>query len=348
MSEMAERMFFVIGSPRSGTTLLMRMLNVHPDIYTRPEPHLMTPLAYLGFYDYVDKAPYDQFQSATSTKQFVADLPHGEADYLDAIRAYADTLYGRMLEPTGKRFFLDKTPAYALISPFISKVYPDAAYVVITRHPFAIFSSFAKSFFDDDWRAAYEFNPLVSRYVPAIANFLRDPGADRLYHVKYEDMVAHPEKELRGICEAVRMEYTPEMINYGQKGLETKGLGDPIGVGKDTRPNTKSVHKWARNVAHNPERIEILQSMLNEVTDEDLAVWGWNRESLWEPLAEVDEGLAAKSQKVAKKWDRYHLERRLLVNVRRNIHGSLRGKLFEKMRFYCDVLLRETWGKTAP
>ena len=34
--------------------------------------------------------------------------------------------------------------------PFIEKVYPQAAYVLLTRHPFAIFSSFAESFFDDD------------------------------------------------------------------------------------------------------------------------------------------------------------------------------------------------------
>jgi len=42
---MEERMLFVIGSPRSGSTLLQRMLSSHSMIYGRPEPHLITPLA---------------------------------------------------------------------------------------------------------------------------------------------------------------------------------------------------------------------------------------------------------------------------------------------------------------
>ena len=144
---MDERMFGrVIGSPRSGTTMLMRMLNVHSEIYTRPEPHLLTPLAHLGFYDYVEKAPYDQFQAAQAVKAFVDDLPGREKDYIEGLRAYTDILYGRMLEPTGKQYFLDKTPAYALILPFISTIYPRAKYVVLTRHPFAIFCRSQRAF----------------------------------------------------------------------------------------------------------------------------------------------------------------------------------------------------------
>ena len=88
---MKGRMLFVIGSPRSGTTLLMRMLNVHPEILSRPEPHLLTPLASLGYYKYVDKASYDPFQAHQAVRTFVDDLPGGEQTYLNALRAYTDT-----------------------------------------------------------------------------------------------------------------------------------------------------------------------------------------------------------------------------------------------------------------
>lgn len=339
--DMGERMFFVVGAPRSGTTMLMRMLNVHPDIHTRPEPHLLTPLAHLGYDAYVDKAPYDPFQAAESVKAFVADLPGGEATYRKALRGYTDVMYGEMLAPTGKRYFLDKTPAYGLILPFLAKLYPDAVFVILTRHPFAIFSSFAKSFFDDDWDAAHDFNPIVERYVPALAAFVRDPGVKRFHHVRYEDLVADPEKELQAICAAADMPFLPEMVNYGSKKLEVEGLGDPIGVAKDTKPNTKSVHKWARQVVGDEHRIALLHRMLAPLNDRDLEVFGYDRDSLWTPLAEVDEAAAAKAQKQAKKWDRYHLERRALLWLRRDIHGSALGKLLERVRFYADVLLRE-------
>jgi len=342
-ADMRERMFFVVGAPRSGTTMLMRMLNVHPDIYTRPEPHLLTPLAHLGFYDYVDKAPFDQLQAAMSVRQFVEDLPGGEETYLDAMRAYTDRMYGAMLESKGegKRFFLDKTPAYGLILPFLAKLYPDAVFVIITRHPFAIFSSFAKSFFDDDWEVAHKHNHIVERYVPSLASFVRNHDVKRFHHVRYEDLVADPEKELRAICEAANMEFTPDMIEYGKKKLDAQGLGDPIGVKADSKPNLKSVHKWAKNCAHNPERLEMLRKMAAGLTEEDLAVFGYTHESLWAPLEDVDEAAAKAMQKAAKKWDRYHVERRALVWLRRDIHGSFLEKVLSKLRFYSDVILRD-------
>ncbi len=340
--DMKGRMFFVVGAPRSGTTLLMRMLNVHPDIHTRPEPHLMTPLAHLGYDGYVDKAPYDPFQSAESIKGLVADLPGGASDWYAAVRALSDGIYGGLLEPTGKRFFLDKTPAYSLILPFLRKVYPDAVFVVITRHPFAIFSSFAQSFFDDDWEAAHRFNPVVERYVPALASFVRDPGVARFHHVTYADLVTDPEGTMRAICAAADMEYLPEMLEYGAKKVEAKGLGDPIGVKADTKPNTKSLEKWAKSVAGDAARRDLLQRMLAQVDDEDLAVFGVDRATIWAPLEDVDPEGAVLARKQARRNDRYAWERRVLKWLRTPaVQDGPVGKALDRVRFYADVILRE-------
>src|SRR5512140_253756 len=243
---METRLLFVVGPPRSGTTLLMRMLSSHSAIYSRAEPHLLTPLAHLGYYDAVDAAPFDHLQAAQAAREFVADLPRGEADYLDACRAYTDTLYGRMLAArgAGKRLFLDKTPANALILPFITKLYPQARYIVLTRHPAAIFSSYANSFFDGDYAAARRFNPILNRYVPAMARLLRERPVP-LVQVEYERLVAAPEMEMRRVFEFLGLEFEPGTINYGAHAFESKGLGDPLTVNKQTRPVTESVDKWA-------------------------------------------------------------------------------------------------------
>src|SRR5690606_38622705 len=94
---------------------------------------------------------------------------------------------------------LDKTPAYALVLPFMAKVFPDAKYVVLTRHPLAVFSSFANSFFDGSYETAQKHNPILNRYVPAIAQFLR-AGSPAAFHVRYEDLVQDPEKWMADIC----------------------------------------------------------------------------------------------------------------------------------------------------
>ena len=116
-----------------------------------------------------------------------------------------------VLAPTGKRYFMDKTPANALVLPCLAKLYPQAKYVVLTRHPLAIFSSFANSFFDGSWARAHEFNPIVERYVPAMAKFLREQPAPAT-HVIYEDLVVDPAAHLARVFDFLGLENEPEAL----------------------------------------------------------------------------------------------------------------------------------------
>ncbi|HYB99226.1 MAG TPA: sulfotransferase [Candidatus Limnocylindrales bacterium] len=336
---MEDNVMFVVGSPRSGSTMLARMISSHSQIYGRPEPHLLTPLAHLGYYGNVDKAPYDHVLAAESTKEFVADLPRGEQDYIDACRAYCDTLYGRMLATKpDKKIFLDKTPAYALVLDFIARIYPNARYVVLTRHPLAVFSSYAESFFDSDYQTAHQYNPLLERYVPAIAKFLRERKVP-IFHVVYEKLVADPEPMLRGIFEFVGVPHEESAVEYGKHKHEAKGLGDPIGVAKHSRPSTESIDKWAVEIASDPARLALCRDMIARLDPADLALWGHPLETLWDPL----ERAAASGRKPApKKLDRYRLERRAIVTLRAQVQKSPQlRKLLQRVRLASDVLLRE-------
>ncbi len=337
---MENKLVFIIGSPRSGSTLLARMLGSHSAILGRPEPHLLTPLAHLGYYDKVDKAPYDAVLAAESVREFVADLPGGEQDYIDACRAYTDVLYGRMLSTApNKRYFLDKTPAYALSLEFIERIHPDAKYVVLTRHPLAVFSSFAESFFNGDYRAAHQYNPIVERYVPAIAKFLRR-GAVAMHHVVYEQMVTDPAAHLEKIFSFIGVANEPDAVNYGKSQPVAKGLGDPIGVKKHSRPSTESLEKWATEIAAEPERLAICREMIARLDPADLALWGHPiDEDFWAPL----ERAAGKSiTPPAKKWDRYRLQREAIVRGRAMAQSSPRlRRLLSTLRLGADVLLRE-------
>ena len=224
---MERSLILVIGPPRSGSTLLMRMLSSHSAIYSRAEPHLLTPLAHLGYFETVDTAPFDHLQAQQSVREFVAELPGGEADYLAACRAYTDILYGRMLvaRGKGKPFFLDKTPANALVLPFISKLYPGARYVVLTRHPAAIWSSYANSFFDGDYVAARKHNPVLNRYVPAMASFMREQPVPYV-RVGYEELVQNPEQEMRRVFEYLGVPFEAVTRALGGWANDGKAYGE--------------------------------------------------------------------------------------------------------------------------
>lgn len=333
-------MIFVIGPPRSGSTLLMRMLSSHSAIYSRAEPHLLTPLAHLGYYDTVDAAPFDQLQAQQSVREFVAELPGGEADYLDACRAYTDMLYGRMLAARGKGkpFFLDKTPANALVLPFIAKLYPAARYIVLTRHPAAIWSSYANSFFDGDYIAARKFNPILNRYLPAMARFIRERPVPYV-RVGYEDLVQHPEAAMRRVFEFLGVPFEAGAIDYGTHAHESKGLGDPLGVQQHSRPVTDSVAKWAHELAADPAKLAIVRDMVGSIPDADLETWGFPRASFFAPV-EAAARAGAKPPPAPPFFDRYRLQRKALVMLRRDIQHNAFGRLVKRVRMACDVLLR--------
>jgi hypothetical protein len=335
---MQDRLIFLIGAPRSGTTLLARMLGAHSAIHGRAEPHLITPIAHLGYFASVQKAPYDPFNAEQAIHEFVADLPRGEADYLDALRAYTDTLYGRMLATVpGKRFFLDKTPAYALVLPFLAKLYPGARYIVLTRHPLAVLSSYVESFFAGDYRVAVDHNPILARYVPALAHLLRTRPVP-FVHVRYEELVRDPETHFRRICDHLELAFEAQAITYGEHGDAPRGLGDPTGVARHARPVTSSVEKWAAEIAGNPDTLALVSDLVQSLDPADLETLGYPRAQIVADL-EAARGAAVPIRREAPL--RYRLERRLLVALRRNIHRNALGRVLKRLRFALDVVLRE-------
>jgi hypothetical protein len=237
----------------------------------------------------------------------------------------------------GKRLFLDKTPAYALVLPFLTKLYPGARYVVLTRHPLAVQSSYVESFFDGDWHVAVEHNPILARYVPALAAFLRERPVP-FVHVKYEDLVRDPETHFRRVCDHLGIPFEAAAIAYGEQGDAPKGLGDPTGVGQHTRPVTTSVSKWAAEIAAKPDVLALVSRLLDELDPADLETLGYPREKI---VAQLE---AARGAPVPVKRDaptRYRLERKLLVALRRNIHQNALGRVLKRVRFALDVVLRE-------
>ena len=328
-----DNLIILVGAPRSGTTMLQRVLGSHSQIFTHPEPHLLTPLAYLGFYDIVEKAQYDHVNGAQALRELVEELPRKEEDYLDALRSYPATIYSRLLERSGKSHFLDKTPGYALVLPFIVKLFPRAKYVVLTRHPLAIWHSQAHSFFGGDYAAALAQNPLVEPYVTAIGKFLVDKPVPYV-HVRYDDLVADPATQAKRMFEHIGVANEANAVDYGDHSHITKSFGDPMSVEKHKRPVADSLDTWAADLRARPETLELAREVIHRLDPAHLEAWGYPEDKIFAAL----EGREARTTKRA--LNGYGLKRKVLLSLRKNIQHNQLGAAVKKVRYYCDVLLR--------
>jgi hypothetical protein len=332
---------FLLGAPRSGTTLLERMLSSHSLVRGGPETHLLTPLAYLGVWGRVDKAPYDHIVAAIGQQAFVKTLPHQERDYWRACRRYCDVLYTAYMTGAQETICLDKTPEYTTVWPFLTKVYPDAKYIILTRHPAAILASFANSFFDGDFTLAQRHDPILERYVPALAGFLRQTQVDFI-HVSYENLVREPEQCLNKLCEYLEIPFEPEAVNYGgrqDRQAAEAGLGDPIGVGRHSRPSDSNLDKWVQEYANDALKVSILRQSIARLDPADLDTIGYPESSIWGPIGQI-QGQRTPVKKP--RLTRYRLQRKLIIGLRglTQRHAGLRRGV-SWLRMLCDVLLRE-------
>jgi LPS sulfotransferase NodH len=191
---------FVICTLRSGSTLLRVLLDSHSQIRSPHELHLR----------YVS-VRFDQKWSERSMKELGLDTR--AADYL-----LWDRLLHRELTASRKSIIADKTPNNVFIVDRLREAWPDARFIFLLRHPGAIARS----------RQKYKgegADELIIKYVEALE------AARQTYDghtVRYEDLTANPERELRKICDFLGVPYEATMLDYGQfdHGRYKSGLGD--------------------------------------------------------------------------------------------------------------------------
>jgi hypothetical protein len=191
---------FVICTLRSGSTLLRVLLDSHSQIRSPHELHLR----------YVS-VNFDQKWAERSMKEL--GLDERRTEYL-----LWDRLLHRELTASRKSIIADKTPNNVFIIDRLREAWPDARFIFLLRHPGAIARS----------RQKYKgegADELIIKYVEALE------AARQTYDghtVRYEDLTANPERELRKICAFLGVPFEPGMIDYGSQdhGRYKSGLGD--------------------------------------------------------------------------------------------------------------------------
>lgn len=202
---------FVIGSGRSGTTLLRLMMNAHPRIYLTHEASFYLTPRYQGseatgeewlawYFDSMFFA-WLMMHPDLVRAQLPADLPRQRLpDVYRAVMRAKASQYGRVR-------YGDKTPWHAVHIEKIYKDFPAAKVIHIVRDP----RTSTESFMRQPWGtpsymvSSWFYGKVVSHTIPFVS---------RLHEVRLEDLLNEPEREMRRILEYVGEEWDDAVLDH--------------------------------------------------------------------------------------------------------------------------------------
>jgi len=274
---LGDNLIFIISQPRSGSTMLQRVLSGHSDIQTTAETWMMLHPIYSMRSTGIE-TEYNAVWRRQAMVEFLENYASGADVYDDAIRAYADVLYGYVLTNNGKRLFLDKTPRYFFIIPELYRLFPKAKFIFLLRNPLAVLQSELTTYVKNDWKILGWFRPDLVDAPLLIQQGIELLGKDG-YVLRYESFVDDPEQHTADLCRYLGIDMQPSMVDYAGTPAPKGGMNDPVGVHRHSRPRTDSSDNW-KKLADNPQYRHFAHEYLDAVGPSTLAKLGYETGNL--------------------------------------------------------------------
>ena len=286
MSGVRAPMPFVVGVPRSGTTLLRMMLDAHPELSIPPETGFLIPAfpliasrpddlrvrlweTIIGFETWPD-----MHLSADDLRTAFEEIE--PFDPAEAVRTFY-RLYARRF---GKARWGDKGPLYSPLLRQIEQLLPEASFVHLIRDGRDVAVSVRPLFFSPgsdletigrDWRDRIEGARALGAHCRSYLE------------VRYEELIHRPETELRRICNAIELPFDPAMLRYhersGERLDEVFGRWDAAGelvISKEERlynqrfttrpPDAARIGRWRGELS--PVEVAAFERVAGELLDE--------------------------------------------------------------------------------
>lgn len=219
---------FIVGLPRTGTTLTDRILSSHSQVQSAGESQLLQMVLRDG-----TRAGN---QIGITTEQIEAA---SKRDPGLIAQAYVDAISHRLGD---EPYFIEKLPENVLYLGFIAKAWPNARIVHLHRHPMdTCFAVYKQSFF----RFAYSLDDLAEYYLAydRLSRHWREMLGPRLVELNYEDLVGDQETQTRRLLEAVGLEFEEVCLRFDQN---VAPVATASSVQVREKVHTRSVGKWKK------------------------------------------------------------------------------------------------------
>jgi hypothetical protein len=196
---------FIVGCPRSGTTLFQLELAKHNEIYSFPETHFFSKISLtkrskiLG----ILYANYILFKLINRLKRNCIFLKYKPKLSKKSLIDYFVSILDKNTIKNKKSIWIEKTPSHLRAIDFIEKHISDAIFIHVVRDGRDVVASLyeATNKYSKEWGGGYSIKDALDRYISDVQISEKYTHKSNHLYVRYEDLIVEKKKTLDKICE---------------------------------------------------------------------------------------------------------------------------------------------------
>ncbi len=255
---------FLVGAPRSGTTMLQSLLASHPSIISFPETK---------FFHYLLYEPLSQSLPDRLKKFFIEEIKRpellnnfcGHQSDLEKANCFIKIL-DNLAEEQDKCIWLEKTPEHLYFIDYLENLLPDALFIHILRNGIDVIASMyeASRKSPEAWGGIWDLDFCIKRWQEAIS--ISNHYLDKHNHilVRYEGILENPQMVLSEICQFIQVDFDEAMLSNYKETSKKLSLEAPWHQGIDRDIQPKEIPKYQRSF--NKDEIEYISQKIEPVT----------------------------------------------------------------------------------
>ncbi|MEG4056083.1 MULTISPECIES: sulfotransferase [unclassified Microcoleus] len=258
---------FLVGSPRSGTTMLQSLLAAHPEVISFPESKFFHYLLYKKFAGKLPGRMEAFFKDEISRPELLQDFDDSQT-VATKVSWFVGVLDGLAAEQN-KSIWLEKTPEHIYFIEDIQRLLPDAKFIHILRNSMDTIASLHEATRNshDLWGPGWDLNHCIHRWKEAMLISHKYAKNSNHILVKYEEILDNKVKKLEEICDFMKIEYDDRMLEFYQEKAANLSLNLPWHQGIEREVKSNKVHKYHKIFKSNEIRyiLDKIQRVKGEI-----------------------------------------------------------------------------------
>ena len=205
-----KNIIFIVGMPRSGTTLTEQIISSHSKAYGSGELPYLPTIINEEFIDF-PVLSNEKFKKLLDNKVYLSEISERYYNYLKNYQ-------------TPLKYVTDKNPLNFLWIGFIKILFPNAKIIHCKRNPKDNCVSLYKNIFEGNLDFCYTQNELAIYYnlYKNLMTFWQKSSSDMFLDIEYEKLVSNPKDEVKKILNYCELIWEDECLNFSKNKIPIK------------------------------------------------------------------------------------------------------------------------------